>query len=128
VLSQTKEGLFLDIGVEKNALLRDKQHEIGERLTLQVVKADGQIEVQVASRLDVPDYWGYEVTVEPRSLRGAVERVKADLAIGTSRKGSELANVAVRVAERWKRASSILVVFGSPARACSRSRPTKAYA
>jgi len=116
VLSQTKEGLFLDIGVEKNALLREKQHEIGERLTLQVVKADGQIEVQVASRLDVPDYWGYEVTVEPRSLRGAVERVKADLAIGTSRKGSELADVAVRLAERWKRASSILVVFGSPAR------------
>ena len=116
VFSQTKEGLFLDIGVEKNALLREKQHEIGERLTLQVVKADGQIEVQVASRLDVPDYWGYEVTVEPRSLSGAVERVKADLAIGTSRKGSELADVAVRLAERWKRASSILVVFGSPAR------------
>jgi hypothetical protein len=116
VFSQTKEGLFLDIGVEKNALLREKQHEIGERLTVQVVKADGQIEVQVASHLDVPDYWGYEVTVEPRSLSGAVERVKADLAIGTSRKGGELADVAGKLAEGWRRASSILVVFGSPAR------------
>ncbi len=116
VLSEAKEGLLVDIGVGKSALLREKQHAVGERLTLQVVKAGIQIEVQAASRVDVPDYWGYRVTVERRSLKAAIEKVDADLAVGTSRKGSAFNDVAERLAPRWRKASSILVVFGSPAR------------
>jgi len=116
VLSKAKEGLVVDVGVEQPALLRERQHAVGERLTLQVVKVGGQVEVQAANRSVVPDYWGYVVTVERRSLRGAVENVKADLALGTSRKGSELADIAEELAARWREANSILVVFGSPAR------------
>lgn len=116
VLSQTREGLEVDVGVEQPALLRDKQHAVGERLTLQVVKAGGRVEVQAADRADIPDYWGYRVTVERGSMRDAVGRVNAELAVGTSRKGAEIAHVAGKMASRWKAASSILVLFGSPAR------------
>jgi hypothetical protein len=116
VLSSAKEGLLVDVGVESAALLRDKQHMVGERLTLQVVRAGDHVEVQVASREDVPDYWGYAVTVERGSLRNAVESVKADLALGTSRKGSEFADVAEKLAGKWRAANSILVVFGAPSR------------
>ena len=116
VLSETKEGLLVDVGVEQPALLREKQHTLAERLTLQVVKTDGRVEVQVANRVDVPDYWGYAVKVERRSLRSAVEGAEADLALGTSRKGRAFADVAGRLAGRWKEAMSILVVFGSPTR------------
>lgn len=116
VLSSAKEGFLLDVGIEHPALLREKQHAVGERMTLQVVKADGQVEVQTVNRSDVPDYWGYIVTVERRSLKCAVENVKADLKLGTSRKGSVYADVAGELAPRWRAANSILVVFGSPTR------------
>ena len=116
VLSETKEGLLVDVGVEQLALLREKQHALGERLTLQIVKTAGQVEAQTASRADVPDYWGYTVRVERRSLRCAVEGTGADLALGTSRKGSAFTEVADVLGSRWKQANTILVVFGSPTR------------
>jgi predicted SPOUT superfamily RNA methylase MTH1 len=116
VLSQAKEGLLVDVGVEQPALLREKQHAIGDRLTLQIVKADGQVEVQVANRSEIPDYWGYTVTVERRSLKCAVENVNADLSCGTSRKGKDFANIVDKLALAWASANSILVVFGSPTR------------
>ena len=58
VLSSVKEGLLVDVGVKEPALLREANHAVGERLTLQVVKAVGWVEVQAADRSDVPDYWG----------------------------------------------------------------------
>jgi predicted SPOUT superfamily RNA methylase MTH1 len=116
ILSQAKEGLLVDIGVEKPALLREKQHKVGERLTLQVVKAEGQTEVQEANRSEVPDYWGYVVTTERRSLKAAIQNAQADLTLGTSRKGSGFADVAGELAHRWREAAGVLVVFGSPAR------------
>ena len=116
VLSQASEGLLVDVGVEKPALLREKEHNVGERLTLQIVRVGGQVEVQAANRADVAEYWGYAVKVERDSLKRAVENVHADLVLGTSRKGEEFANVADQLKHKLGQASSVLVVFGSPAR------------
>ena len=116
VLSVTKEGVLVDVGVESPALLRDKQHTAGERLTLQIVRAGERVEVQAANRLDVPDYWGYTVTVERDSLCNVIENAKADLVLGTSRKGKALVDVAEKLASRWRAVGSILVVFGAPSR------------
>jgi predicted SPOUT superfamily RNA methylase MTH1 len=116
VLSSAKEGLLVDVGVEFPALLRDKQHEIGARLTVQVVRAGDGVEVQAASRGDVPDYWGWVVTVERGSLRSVLERVKADLVVGTSRKGSEFTGLAEKLSGKWRATRSILVIFGAPSR------------
>jgi len=116
VLSKDKEGLLVDVGFEQPALLRETEHPIGERLTLQVVKTGGRAEVQVANRSELPDYWGYTVRVEHCSLKCAVNNVKADLALGTSRKGNPFENVAHKVGSRWRVAQSILLAFGSPAR------------
>ena len=116
VLSATKEGMLVDIGVEKQALLREKQYDVGRRLTVQVVKAKDGIEVQSVNRRDVPDYWGYEVTVARQSLSEAVKEIRADLTIGTSKKGNEFAKISAKLWKSWKQAKSILVVFGSPAK------------
>jgi hypothetical protein len=116
ILSEVKEGVLVDVGVESPALLRDKQHAVGERLTLQVVRAGERVEVQAANRGDVPEYWGYTVTAERGSLRNALENAKADLVLGTSRRGKALADVAERLVTRWKAAMGILVVFGAPSR------------
>jgi len=96
--------------------LKEKQHGLGERLTLQLVKTGGRVEVQTADRANVPEYWGYTVRVERRSLKCAVEGAGADLALGTSRKGNAFGKVAEALGRRWKQANSILVVFGSPSR------------
>ena len=74
--------MLVDVGVEQPALLRDKQHVVGERLTLQVVKAAGQVEVQPANRVEMPDYWGYRVTVERGSLKRAVAGCEGGFGVG----------------------------------------------
>jgi predicted SPOUT superfamily RNA methylase MTH1 len=115
VLSQAKEGVLVDIGVENPALLRE-QVAVNKRLTVQVVKTGEQVEVQTVNRDGISDYWGYRVTVERRSLRNIVENGRFDLTLGTSRKGAGFVEVADGLAAKWHQANSILVVFGSPTR------------
>ena len=60
-MSEAKEGLLVDIGVEQPAVLRETQFAVGDRLTLQVVNVGGRIEVQTVNREDIPVYWGFRV-------------------------------------------------------------------
>ena len=61
VLSQVKEGLLVDIGVEQPALMRQTQYAVGDRLTLQVVNVGARVEAQPVDRDQVPVYWGFRV-------------------------------------------------------------------
>lgn len=115
VLFETKEGLLVDVGVEQPALLREKQFDVGKRVTLQIVKAGEHVEVQVVSR-EVPSYWGYMVTVERRSLKRLIEDRKFGLTVGTSIKGAKWAGIAGELAGKWRKADSVLVAFGAPTR------------
>jgi len=116
VLSETREGLLVDIGVERPALLREKQFAVDRRVTLQIVKAGEQIEVQAVSRDEVPVYWGYAVSAEKHSFGKLVKNGKFDLTVATSKFGTRFADVTEKIGERWKKASSILVSFGAPTR------------
>jgi methyltransferase len=116
VLSEVKEGLIVDIGVQQPALLRQKQFALGDRLTLQVVKVGVNIEVQAANRDDVPFYWGYRVSVEKRSFRKLVEEGGFDLKIATARIGDNFMDVARKMGEKWVDSKRILVAFGAPSR------------
>jgi len=115
VLSETKEGLLVDVGVEQPALLREKQFAVGKRVTLQIVKAGEHVEVQVVSR-EVPSYWGYTVTVERHSLKRLIEDRRFGLTVGTSIKGAKWAGIAGELAGKWRKADSVLVAFGAPTR------------
>jgi len=115
-LSQTKEGVLVDIGVERPALMRETSWALGKRLTLQVVNAGERVEVQAVGRDEVPGYWGYKVTVESRSFGKLVESGKFDLTIATSKIGAKFLDVAEKMAEKWKNADCALVAFGAPAR------------
>jgi predicted SPOUT superfamily RNA methylase MTH1 len=116
VLSKTNEGVIVDIGVERPALLREKQFAAGKRLTVKIAKVDEQIEVQIANRDEIPDYWGYRVTVERHSFKKLIENRNFDLTIATSKKGVKFADVAGELAGKWERANSVLVGFGAPTR------------
>ena len=116
VLSQAKEGLLVDIGVDQAALLREKQFAVGDRLTLQVVKAGEQVEVQTVNRDDVPVYWGFRVRAEKRPFGQLVTSGEFDLAIATARVGDKFVDVAGEMGKKWSRAQHVLVVFGAPSR------------
>jgi predicted SPOUT superfamily RNA methylase MTH1 len=116
IVSASKEGLQVDIGVDKPAILRDRQHSVDERLTLQVIKVGEPIEVQVVNRYDVPDYWGFQVFVEDRSFTRFVSERQFDLTIATSKNADPYHKVRGKIGEKWHSASSVLVAFGPPAR------------
>ncbi|MGE5532728.1 MAG: putative RNA uridine N3 methyltransferase [Bacillota bacterium] len=114
VLSETKEGLIVDIGVQQPALLRQKEFALGDRLTLQVVNIGKHVEVQVANRDDVPQYWGYSVQVTPNTFGKMMQVENFDLSIATARIGDSFTDVADNIGEKWRRSLNILVAFGAP--------------
>jgi predicted SPOUT superfamily RNA methylase MTH1 len=116
VLSETKEGLFVDIGVQQPALLRQKQFTVGDRLTMQVVNIGKQIDVQAVSREAVPQYWGYRVRVEQRSFGQIAVEAGFDLKIATARIGDNFMHVVDKISKAWGNSQRVLVAFGAPSR------------
>jgi predicted SPOUT superfamily RNA methylase MTH1 len=115
-VSKTKDGVLVDIGVERPALMRENQWALGKRLTVQVVVADDRVEVQAVSRGEVPGYWGYKVKRENRGFGRLVEDGKFDLVVATSKIGVKFADAATKMGEQWRNADYMLVAFGAPAR------------
>jgi len=114
IVSETRAGALVDIGVEHPALMREKQFDVGKRLTLRIAKLGEQIEVQKANKDELPCYWGYAVSAEKHSFSKLVENGKFDLTIATSKFGTKFEDVAEKIGERWEKASNILVSFGAP--------------
>jgi methyltransferase len=116
VISEKKEGLLVDIGVQQPALLRQKQFKTGERLTLQVVRVGDTVEVQPTSREEVPQYWGFRVRIEKRQFGKFVSEEGFDLKISTARIGKGFADVSTALNAKWQSSQRILVAFGPPSR------------
>ena len=114
-LSRTKEGTLIDVGVEQPALILNKQLPMEKRFTVKITKVEKQIEVELANRDEAPTYWGYVVTVERHPLGKFVRSGGFELTVATSKRGVPFANVAEKIAEKWKKANTILVAFGAPA-------------
>jgi len=114
-LSRTKEGTLIDVGVEQPALILNKQLPMEKRFTVRITKVERRVEVELANRDEAPTYWGYVVTVERHPLGKFVRSGDFDLTVATSKRGVPFANVAEKIAEKWKKANTILVAFGAPA-------------
>lgn len=115
-VSKASEGMLVDIGVEHPVLLPKAQADVNKRLTLKIAKVSGRVEVQVADRDEISEYWGYTASVERRSLGKLLEDQPFDLTIGTSKFATRFQDAAERLAGKWKKANSILVLFGAPTR------------
>jgi len=113
-ISNPAVGALVDIGVEKPALIANRQLPVGKRVTVKVVKIDRQVEVDLAKREEIAEYWGYNVTVEKSSFSKLVKRGGFDLTIATSKYGVPFHAVAEKIFEKWDKAEKILVAFGAP--------------
>ena len=116
VLSEVKEGLLVDIGVQQPAILRQKQFGVGDRLTLQVINVGEQVEVQAVKQDDVPFYWGYRVIKEKRSFGQLLAKGNFDLRIATARVGDNFMDITEKIAAKWSGGQRVLVAFGAPSR------------
>jgi len=116
VVSKTKEGVLVDIGVERPVLLHNSQFTVNKRLTLKIIKVGKKIEVQSVDRVEVPYYWGFDVTAENHSLRALLENQRFDLVVGTSKFATTFQEVAPHLNERWVKAKTVLLLFGAPTR------------
>lgn len=113
-LSRTKEGTLIDIGVEQPALIVNNQLLIGKRVTVKITKVEKRVEVEVANRDEIPIYWGYRVAAEKNSFGKIVKSKGFDLTVATSKYGVPFPDVAEKIAQKWKKANTILVAFGAP--------------
>jgi len=113
-LSKTKEGTLVDVGVEQLALIPNKQLPISKRITVKITNVDQRVECEPANRDEIPAYWGYMVTVERHSFGNLVKNRSFDLIIATSKYGVPFAEVVEEIAEKWRKAKTVLVAFGAP--------------
>ncbi|MEM2105054.1 MAG: RNA methyltransferase [Candidatus Bathyarchaeia archaeon] len=113
-VSSDKDGTRVDIGVEKTALIPHRQLAKNQRLTVKVTKIDGQVEVAIVSREEIPHYWGYDVAAEGKTLGKILKEKDFDLTIATSKYGVPFSDVVEDLSRRWEKAQNILLIFGAP--------------
>lgn len=116
VLSGTRDGALVDIGVEKPVFMRETKTAINERITARVTEVGNQVNIEKVNQDEIPIYWGYRVSTQKTSFSAFVRKGGFDLTIGTSKFGSRFTIVTEKIATRWVRAKNVLLVFGSPAR------------
>jgi predicted SPOUT superfamily RNA methylase MTH1 len=111
VLSSSENRSILELGLPKKGVLNERLR-VGERVTIKLGKFVGnEIEVELVSRADVGEYWGYKVKLSG-NLADALKEANADYVVGTSRYGQNLYE-AVNVIKN-SNPGSIAVVFGGP--------------
>ena len=114
-LSKRKTGVLVDIGVENPAFISNAQLPINKRVTVRIKRIGRRVDAELARRSEIPEYWGYTVTVEKLSIGEIVKTRGFDLTFATSKHGVPFANVAEKATEKCRKANTILVAFGAPA-------------
>lgn len=102
----------VDVGLDRPLRVKEK---IGanRRVTVRVI-SKGPIVVELIKREDVHEYWGY--SVEIRSIEEVTSDARFGLKIATSRFGNALQSQVYLLRESLLKASSALLLFGSPSR------------
>jgi len=116
IIKKVKEGMLIEIGVEKLALLRERQWLVGDRITSQIIKTENRIEVQTVNKEEIPFYWGFSVFSEKKSLSNLIVNNNFDLIIGTSKKGIDFNSNLSEIVKKYKKAKNIIIEFGAPNR------------
>ena len=106
---------YMDIGVEKTAVLQEVKLPIRKRVTVRLVSLQKEHpEVCLARREEIDLYWGYDVTASSLPLGRTIRTGSYDLAIATSRYGTPLTQVSEEVGQRYRASKGVLIAFGSP--------------
>jgi len=114
VLSHSKEGSLIDIGVEQSVMVKDAKLNGNARVTVKITELGKHPKAVVVNPKEIKAYWGYKVTVSNDPFTQLLKKRQFNLVIATSRKGKPLATVMDDLRERWKNSARTLVAFGAP--------------
>jgi len=114
VVSVTKEGTLIDVGVEQPALITRKKLPKNMRVTVKITNLKKPFLATLASRKEIGTYWGYRVAVSKVPFGQLIKKRKNNLLIATSRKGKPITEVIDKLREKWKVSKKVLVAFGAP--------------
>jgi len=114
VLSHSKEGSLIDIGVEQPALVKAATLRINTRATVKIAELGKHPKAVLVNPKEIKAYWGYKVSVSNVLFGQLLKKRRFDLVIATSRKGKPIATILDELRERWKNSNRTLVAFGAP--------------
>lgn len=114
VVSAERDGVFVDVGVERGAFIRDADLPIGLRVTVALKKSKDCLEARALKRSEIGEYWGYQVKLSKLTLGKLLKDRDFDLAIGTSKYGRPFREIREKLEDRWRASRRILVAFGAP--------------
>lgn len=116
VISSNKEGVHVDVGVERPLFAPDVQVKTNSRVTIRIKEKGKRLIGELVDPDESEVYWGYRVSVSKSPLGRILRDQRYDLVIATSRRGASLMKVADKLFELWRRSRRVLVAFGSPTR------------
>ncbi len=114
VVSHSKEGSLVDVGVEQSALISSIKLQTNKRVTVKITGLDKQLKVVLADREEIKLYWGYRVTVSDILFGQMVKKRLFDLVVATSRMGKPADAVFHELITSWRQSRKTLLAFGSP--------------
>lgn len=114
VVSTTKDGSLIDIGVEQPALIIRKKLPKNMRVIVRITNLKKQFLATLVSREEIGTYWGYHVAVSKIPFGQLIKKRNLNLVIATSRKGKSITKVVDKLREKWKVSKKVLVAFGAP--------------
>jgi len=114
VVSYSKEGSQVDVGVEHPALVADIKLKTNTRVTVKITELGKHPKAVLANPREIKAYWGFKVNVSNVPFGRLVKNGRFDLVVATSRRGKPLEAVVDELAKSWKQSSRTLVAFGAP--------------
>ena len=87
---------------------------LSSRVTIRLTKISPNLEGEILDLSGLTIYWGFRVARGHVSLQEMVRSKKFDLAISTSRNGTDIRQVTLDLRKKWTSSENPLVVFGSP--------------
>jgi len=114
VLSYSKEGSQIDVGVEQPAVVEGVRLKTNSRVTVKITELGKHPKAILADPREIKAYWGFKVTVSTDSIGRLAKKRPFDLVVATSRKGKPIDSVFTELIKSWKQSHRTLVAFGAP--------------
>lgn len=116
LVSRSRDGSLVDVGLESHVLLRSKKIPVNSRVTVQLRRYKKFLEAKLAKRRVIPQYWGYRPTPIRLTIGKLVKEKSYDLILATSKYGRPFWEVSETLIPRYHYAQKILIAFGAPSR------------
>ncbi len=116
LVSRSRDGSLIDVGLESHVLLRNKKIPINSRVTVQLRRRKKFFEAKLVERRAIPQYWGYRSKPFRLTIGKLMKERSYDLIIATSKYGRTFWEVSQTLIPSCRHAQKILIAFGAPSR------------